>query len=522
MSGRVVLVGAGPGDPGLLTLRGQRCLAVADVVVHDYLVHARLLESVRADAEIVCVGRSHGEGDRLTQDAIEALLVERARAGKLVVRLKNGDPFVFGRGGEEAVALRHAGVPFEVVPGVTSAVAVPAYAGVPLTHRDHASLVTIATGHQAWTPGASEPGVPSLPWEVLARHGGTLVFLMAVRQLGGVLAALAEAGLDPATPAAIIERGTLGSQRTTEGTVATLPAMAGAAGVGPPAVCVVGTVVGLRDRVRWFEDRPLFGRRVVVTRPREQAAELSRVLEDAGAEVLSFPTIAIAPPADPAPLARAAAAAGDYDWIVLTSSNGVRAFFTAFADLGRDVRELAGVRLAAIGPETAAELGRRLLRPTVVPGEYRAEGLLDALAVEDLRGRRMLLPRAAGARAVLPDTLAARGATVDEVIAYRAVTPSDADVPGMRAALASGSVDAVTFTSSSTVRHFVELVGAEGVRALGRAVVACIGPVTAETARELGMSVAVCPADYTAPALASALVQHFCKAERDRISGEGR
>jgi len=522
MSGRVVLVGAGPGDPGLLTVRGQRWLAVADVIVHDYLVHARLLDSVRADAEIVSVGRSHGERDRLTQEAIEALLIERARAGKLVVRLKNGDPFVFGRGGEEAVSLRDAGIPFEVVPGVTSAVAVPAYAGVPLTHRDHASVVTIATGHQAWTPGDGEPGVPVLPWEVLAHHGGTLVFLMAVRQLGGVLAALVAAGLDPATPAAIIERGTLGSQRTIVGTVATLVEEARAASVVPPAVCVVGTVVGLRDRVRWFEDRPLFGRRVVVTRPREQAAELSRVLEEAGAEVLSFPTITIAPPADPEPLTRAAAEAGGYDWIVFTSSNGVRTFLAAFAELGRDVRELAGVRLAAIGPETAAELGRHLLRPAVVPREYRAEGLLDALAAEDVRGRRILLPRAAGARPILPDTLAARGATVDEVIAYRAVTPADADVSGMCAALTAGRVDAVTFTSSSTVRHFVELVGAEGVRALGRAVVACIGPVTADTARDAGMSVAVCPDDYTAPALATALVEHFCKAARDRIRPEGR
>jgi uroporphyrinogen III methyltransferase/synthase len=522
MSGRVVLVGAGPGDPGLLTVHGQRWLGLADVVVHDYLVHARLLESVRADAEIVCVGRSHGERDRLTQAAIESLLVERARAGKLVVRLKNGDPFVFGRGGEEAVTLREAGIPFEVVPGVTSAIAVPAYAGVPLTHRDHASLVTIATGHQAWTPGDAEPGAPALPWDALARHGGTLVFLMAVRQLGGVLAALAAAGMDPSTPAAIIERGTLGSQRTVAGTVATLADRAREVEVGPPAVCVVGRVVGLRDRVRWFEDRPLFGRRVVVTRPREQAAELSRLLEDAGAEVLSFPTIAIAPPADPGPLARAAAEAAACDWMVFTSSNGVRTFFAEFARQRRDVRELAKVRLAAIGPETAAELGRRLLRPAVVPREYRAEGLLDALAGEDLRGRRVLLPRAAGARPILPDTLAARGATVDEVVAYRAVTPADADVAGMRAALASGSVDVVTFTSSSTVRHFVALVGPEGMRALGRTQVACIGPVTADTARELGMSVAVCPADYTTPALAAALVEHFCKPDGDHVSPEGR
>jgi uroporphyrinogen III methyltransferase/synthase len=519
--GRVVLVGAGPGDPGLLTLRGQRWLAAADVVVHDHLVHGRLLESVRPDAEIVLVGAPHQEGSRLSQTAIEDLLVDHARAGKLVVRLKNGDPFVFGRGAEEAQALRQAGIPFEVVPGVTAAVAVPAYAGIPATHRDHASLVTIATGHQAWTPGAPEPGIPQLPWESLAKQGGTLVFVMAVRQLAGVLAALVAAGLDPGTPAALVHRGTLGTQRTVEGSADTLGARVRDAGVGPPGVLVVGRVVSLREQLRWFEERPLFGRRVVVTRPREQAGELARALEDAGAEVVLFPTIAIAPPLDPAALDRAAADATGYDWIVFTSSNGVRAFFARFAAHQQDVRTLARVRLAAIGPETAAELERRMLRPAVVPREYRAEGLLEALAGEDLRGRRILLPRAAGARAVLPETLAARGATVDEVIAYRAVAPAGADVAGLRAALGAGDIDALTFTSSSTVHHFVELVGPDVVATLcgaRRLVVACIGPVTADTAREAGLAVDVCPADYTAPALADALVDHFCNAPGDRLS----
>jgi uroporphyrinogen III methyltransferase / synthase len=520
-SGRVVLVGAGPGDPGLLTLRGQRWLAAADVVVHDHLVHRRLLESVRPDAEIVLVGAPHQDGGRLSQSAIEDLLVDRARSGKVVVRLKNGDPFVFGRGAEEAEALRRAGIPFEVVPGVTAAVAVPAYAGIPATHRDHASLVTIATGHQAWAPGAPEPSIPQLPWDVLAKQGGTLVFVMAVRQLAGVLAALVAAGLDAATPAALVHRGTLGSQRTIEGTAATLAARVREAGVGPPAVLVVGQVVSLREQVRWFEERPLFGRRVVVTRPREQAGDLARALEDAGAEVVLFPTIAIAPPLDPVALDRAVAVSAGYDWIVFTSANGVRAFFARFAAQQRDVRELAPVRLAAIGPETAAELERRLLRPAVVPLEYRAEGLLEALAGEDLRGRRILLPRAAGARPVLPETLVERGASVDEVIAYRAVAPADADVPGLRAALAAGDIDAVTFTSSSTVRHFVELVGRDTIASLGgarRPVVACIGPVTAETAREAGLAVDVCPVEYTAPSLAAALVDHFCNATGDRLS----
>ena len=512
MSGRVYLVGAGPGDPGLLTLRGQRCLAAADVVVHDDLVSRRLLEHARPDAEVIAVGGAHGDPARLDQAEIERLLVARATSGKTVVRLKNGDPFLFGRGAEEAEALGRAGVPFEVVPGVSAALAVPAYAGIPATHRDHASLVTIATGHQARPAAGAEPTAPALPWAELARQRGTLVFVMGMRQLPAIMAKLLEHGLAGATPAAAVERGTTGRQRTVVATVATLAERVAAAELGPPAVVVVGSVVGVRERVRWFEERPLFGRRVVVTRPRAQAGELARLLEDAGAEVILFPTIAIAPPRDPAALERAVAGAAQQDWIVFTSPNGVRVFFEVFARQERDVRELATVRLAAIGPETAAELGRRHLRADTVPAEYRAEGLIAALAGEDLRGRRFLLPRAAGARAVLPQALTARGARVEEVVAYDAVLPGEADVAGLGAALAARAVDAIAFTSSSTVRNFVTLLGAEQVRRLvcdGRPAIACIGPVTAETARATGLVVAVEPRAYTAPALAAALVEHL-------------
>jgi uroporphyrinogen III methyltransferase / synthase len=514
MSGRVFLVGAGPGDPGLLTLRGQRCLAAADVVVHDHLVNRRLLAHARAGAEVVDVGRPHGEGGRLSQDAISALLVERARAGRTVVRLKNGDPFLFGRGGEEAAALAGAGVAFEVVPGVSAAIAVPAYAGIPVTEREHASLVTIVTGHLAC---AGEPGsAPPLPWDALVAQGGTLVFLMAVRRLAAIMDALAAHGLDPAVPAAAIARGTTGEQRTVVATVATLAERAAAAGVAAPAVVVVGRTVALRERIAWFEARPLAGRRVVVTRPRAQAESLALTLEDLGADVVPFPTIAIADAPDAAALDRAVGAAGGYDWIVFTSANGVRVFFARLAALGRDVRELARARLAAIGPETAAELERRLLRPAVVPADYRAEGLLDALAGEDMRGARVLLPRAEGARAILPERLRARGAAVDEVIAYRAVTPPDADVAGLRAALAADTIDAVTFTSSSTVRNFAALVGPDALAALAsrrQPRVACIGPVTADTAREIGLRVDVVPEAYTTAALARALAEHFAKAD---------
>jgi uroporphyrinogen III methyltransferase/synthase len=519
MSGRVYLVGAGPGDPGLLTLRGARCLAAADVIVHDYLVAPRLLEHVRPDAEVIAVGHSHHE--RLEQSAIEQILVERACAGRTVVRLKNGDPFLFGRGGEEAEALRRAGVPFEVVPGVSSALAVPAYAGIPVTHRDHASVVTVATGHQARAAADGTPEPPALPWDALARQGGTLVFLMGVRQLPAIMNALVAHGLAADTPAAVVQHGTTGRQATVVATVGTLAARARA--VEPPGVVVVGRVVRLRERLRWFEARPLFGRRVVVTRARGQAGPLADRLEERGAEVIAFPTIVIAPSPDPAALDHAVTTAAGYDWILFTSANGVRAFFTRFAALGRDVRELAAVRLAVIGPETAEELGRHLLRPALVPADYRAEGLLAALAAEDVAGRRILLPRAAGARAILPAELRARGASVDEVIAYQAVPPADVDLTGLRTALEGGTVDALTFTSSSTVRNFVGLVGRAEVARLvrgDRPAVACIGPVTAETAREHRLPVAVMPREYTAAALADALVEHFCNAGADRLCEE--
>jgi uroporphyrinogen III methyltransferase/synthase len=507
VTAKVYIVGAGPGDPGLLTLRGQACLAAADVVVHDHLVPLRLLAHARAGAELIAVGNPHGDPMRLSQTAIGALLIERARAGRTVVRLKNGDPMLFGRGGEESRLLADAGVAFEVVPGVTSALAVPAYAGIPVTHRDHASVVTIATGHQACGDGP-----PDLPWDALVRQRGTLVFLMAVRQLEAILTALAAHGLAGDTPAAIVQHGTTARQVTVTATIGTLAARAREAGIGSPAVLVIGAVAGLRDGLAWFEERPLFGRRIVVTRPRAQVAALAHLLEAAGAEVVCFPTIALAPPEASGALDRAVAESAAYDWIVFTSPNGVRAFLDRFAAQARDLRELAGVRLAAIGPETAAELGRHLLKPAVVPAEYRAEGLLEALGDDDVCGRRILLPRAAGARSILPDTLVARGARVDEVIAYRAVPPPDADVAGMRAALASGSIDALTFTSSSTVRNFVALVGPDEVArhvSSVRPVIACIGPITAETARECGLTVAVMPAQYTVPALAAAVIAHL-------------
>lgn len=520
MTGFVSLVGAGPGDPGLLTVRGRRRMEEADLVVHDYLVDRRQLELVRAGAEVLAVGAPHGAGPRLAQADVSQLLVDRARAGQRVVRLKNGDPMLFGRGGEEAAVLHANRVPFEIVPGVTSALAVPAFAGIPVTHRDHASMLTIVTGHLAC--GESPPTLPSLPWAQLANPAGTLVFLMAMKTLETIVEQLLAHGMDAATPAAMIQQGTTANQRTVTATVGTVVAAVRAARLRSPAVLVIGTVVNLRETVGWAERQPLFGRRVLVTRPREQAGSLLEWLASQGAEAIALPTIAIAPAPDPAALDAAVGRAADYDWIVFTSVNGVRVFFERFAALGGDIRSLSNARIAAIGPETAAAVRQRLLQPAVVPDDYRAEGLLAAFAAEELSGRRVLLPRAAGARAVLPDTLRARGAVVDEVCAYQAVLPPAAAGERLRELLTADALDAVTFTSSSTVRNFATLAGPEllaTVIARCRPAIACIGPVTAATARELGLPVDVEPERYTVSALADALRALLCTPTADHLTG---
>jgi uroporphyrinogen III methyltransferase/synthase len=502
-AGIVYLVGAGPGDPGCLTLRGKECLSRADLVVYDYLANAELLRHAPATAERVFAGK-HGAGPHLLeQDEINALLVSSARAGKTVVRLKGGDPFVFGRGGEEAEALAAAGLRFEIVPGVTSALAAPAYAGIPVTHRDWVSGVTVLTGHEA--PGKRTSRVR---WDLVATAGNTIVLLMGVTQLRSNLGALLDAGLDPDTPAAAIRWASTPRQRVLRGTAATLAAEVEAGRLRPPVTVVVGEVVRLRDTMTWFEHRPLFGRRVLVTRTREQAGTLSALLAEQGAEVIECPAIRLADPPSFAPLDAALDRLESYDWVVFTSVNGVERFFARLDQCQRDVRDLHRARIAAIGPETARALARRHLRADLVPDEYRAEGLLEALS-SDVRGRRFLLPRAAGARAILPDTLRAAGAEVDEVITYRSEVP-DESVALLRAALDEGALDVLTFTSSSTVTSFLALLeraaGADGRARIANARVACIGPITAATATEHGLRVDVVPDSYTIPALVEALV----------------
>jgi uroporphyrinogen III methyltransferase/synthase len=500
----VYLVGAGPGDPGLITVKGRACLQRAEVVIYDYLANESLLEAAPSQAERIYVGKKAG-AHAMSQEEINRLIVEKGR-GAVVVRLKGGDPFIFGRGGEEALALREAGIPFEVVPGVTSAVAVPAYAGIPLTHRDLTSSVAFVTGHEM--PGKE---TSAIHWDRLATAVGTLVFLMGVRNLEHITSQLTTCGRAPETPVAVIRWGTTPEQETVTGTLATIAEVAAAADISPPAIIVVGEVAALRQELNWFEGRPLFGKTILVTRAREQASDFRALLEERGARCLEFPTIEVAGPPTWEPLDRALKSIDRYQWVIFTSVNGVRFLFQRLEALGEDVRALRGIRLAAIGPKTAAALEERGLRLDLVPSEYRAEAVIDALGEAEIRGRRFLLPRAAKARELLPEKLAEMGGEVEVVTAYETVRPSE-KAEEVRRLLREGAIHCITFTSSSTVENFIAMVGDDHLPSLlGKAVVACIGPITAETARKHGLTVEIIPDEYTIEALTAALVAHFQK-----------
>ena len=500
--GHVYLVGAGPGAPGLITLDGVRALERADVVIYDYLASPRLLDHAPPGAERRLVGK-HGGGQHTEQAVITALLIEQARDGRTVVRLKGGDPFVFGRGGEEAEALAAAGIPFSVVPGVSSAVAVPAYAGIPLTHRDLASSFTVLTGYEY--PDKAELAVH---WDAVAQRGNTLVFLMTTRQLGANMAQLLAHGVPPETPAAVIRWGTTAEQETVVGTVASIGDLVAARHLQPPAIAVVGQVVRLREALAWAERRPLFGRRIVVTRPRAQATGFIDALSVLGADVLPCPTVEIVPPESWAPLDAAIDRLESYDWLVLTSANGVQMFFDRLRERGRDVRALHRARLAAVGSETAAAITARGLLVEVVPDEFRAEAVAEAMQAAGVAGARVLLPRAAVAREVLPVMLRAAGALVDEVASYRSVAPQR-DMSELRALLTDGAVDLITFTSSSTVTNFLALLGADAPTLLADTPAGCIGPITADTARAEGLQVVLQPATYTIAAFSEAILAYF-------------
>ncbi|HEX9937550.1 MAG TPA: uroporphyrinogen-III C-methyltransferase [Longimicrobium sp.] len=481
MSGTVYLVGAGPGDPGLLTLRAAELLARADVLVYDALASPEIVERA-GRAERIYAGKRGGTRNVLSQDEISRLLVDLAAKHETVVRLKGGDPFVFGRGGEEALELARAGVAFEVVPGVTAGVAAPAYAGIPVTHRGISTGVTLVTGHE--DPEKPETGID---WGALANTGGTLVFYMSVGRMEENFARLTAAGRSPETPAAAIEWGTWPRQRTVAGTLATLPAKVREAKLGAPSIVLVGEVVALRGELAWFDRRPLSGRRIVVTRARAQASGFAASLQALGAEVVQLPAIRLEAPDDPQPLREAVERLHSFHWIVLTSANGVERFFAALRDAGRDTRALASARVCAIGPATAAELEKHGIRADLVPPEFVAESAVEALAAADeLAGKRVLVPAAEDARPVLADGLRERGAEVTSVVAYRTV-PDGTGADEVRRRIGAGEIDLLTFTAGSTARNFAALVGTE----VGGARVASIGPVTSAALRELGMRVDV-------------------------------
>lgn len=495
---KVYLVGAGPGDPGLLTVKGLECICRADVIVYDRLVRPSILALARPDAELIYVGKASSD-HTMKQDDINRLLVDKAEGDKIVVRLKGGDPFVFGRGGEEAEELVKENIPFEIVPGITSAIAVPAYAGIPVTHRDCCSTFGIITGHEKADGSQSK-----IKWDKIATGLDTIVFLMGVENLPNIVTELVKNGRDPATPIALIRWGTRTDQETLVGTLADIVEKVKSEDFKSPAVTVVGEVVNLREKLRWFDNRPLFGKKVLVTRSRDQASALSELLREYGAEPIEFPVIKISPPESFAELDAALDKIEEYDWVLFTSANSVRAVINRLKELGRDVRSLKGPKIGAIGPKTAESISCLGMNVDFTPAEFVAEAVVQEFP-EDPSGKRILIPRAKEAREVLPEKLAEQGAQVDVVTAYQTLsdTSDKSDrSDGIRKMLNNGEIDIITFTSSSTVENFVKLVGKvpEGIK------IACIGPITAETAKAHGLKPDIIADEYTIEGLVAAMV----------------
>ena len=501
--GKVYLIGAGPGDPKLITVRGKEYLERADVVIYDYLAPKELLDVVRPETEVIFAGKK-GVSRPYTQEGINQLIIKRALKGKIVARLKGGDPFIFGRGGEEADALVQAKVPFEVVPGVTAAIAVPAYAGIPLTYRGLASTVAFVTGHE--DPQKGDTGID---WEKITVGIGTLVFFMGMLRLPKIVRNLIKYGRDPKTPVALIRWGTRLSQQTIRGTLSDIVEKAQEADLKPPVTIVVGKVVELSKRLGWFETRPLFGRKILVTRAREQAGEFSDLLAQNGAEPIEFPTIEVVPPRSFRSLDNAIRKLSEYHWVIFTSVNGVRFFLERLDACGKDIRAMKDVKICAIGPRTAEEIQRLGIKIELVPDEYQAEGIIEKMNGRSLTGKKILLPRAAVAREILPDALRALGATVHVVTAYRTMKPVRSVKP-IRKLLQAHEISAITFTSSSTVRNFVRMFNKRDLpRLLSGMKVACIGPITSETAQHLGIKTDILPKDSTIPAFVEAICRHF-------------
>ena len=504
----VYLIGAGPGDPGLMTVRGLQCLASADVVLYDHLVPARLLRAARPDAEQIDVGVAAPQP--LEQEAICYLLAEKAREGKTVARLKWGDPFVFDRGGTEALFLHEQGVRFEVVPGIPAGIAVPSYAGIPITYPGGGDTVTFIRGHE--DDGKARA---SIDWANLAHLDGTLVCYAGPAHLPDMLRALLAHGRPPDDSAAIVYDGTLPTQTTIAGTLSEMADAVERSTDRRPGMLVVGRVVALREHLRWFDTRPLFGKRILVTRPKDQGVDLVERLEAMGAEAIEAPMIRIEPPDDFGPMDEACARAGEFDWIVFSSANAVDAFMNRLLSGPRDLRALGGVRVCGVGPATAERLAHHGVKVDLTPPEYRAEALLRALTDRgSVKGLKILLPHADIGRELIADEMRKQGADVTEVVAYRTVAV-DADrdgEPDVYRMLLEHRIDVVTFTSASAVRNIVRVLGVEpAVDLLASTVVACIGPVTAEAAAQANITTTIQPANYTIPALVDAIAKHFEK-----------
>ncbi|MGD9172906.1 MAG: uroporphyrinogen-III C-methyltransferase [Desulfobacterales bacterium] len=503
MKAKVYLVGAGPGDPGLITVKGKECIKKADVIIYDYLATPALLKYAAQSAELIYVGKKGGD-HTLSQDEINRLLADKAKSGGIITRLKGGDPFIFGRGGEEAEILIKAGIPFEVVPGVTSAIAAAAYAGIPLTHRELTSTLAFVTGHE--DPTKEET---SINWSSLASGIGTLVFFMGVKNLPNITARLIAHGKSADTPVALIRWGTTSRQKTVTGTLATIADKARAAGLKAPAIIVIGDVVDLRQSLKWFEDRQLLGKRIVVTRARQQASDLVNLLTDLGAECLEYPTIEIIPPNNPRPLKQAVANLSAYDWIVFTSVNGIGFFFEQLFAAGKDARALGRLKTAAIGPATAARLLEFGVTSDIVPETYRAESVVAAFKKEKLNNKKILLPRAKEARPILPQKLNKMGARVDEIPAYETLKTVE-NTADLVQQLKDKRVDMITFTSSSTVKNFKALLPAKDFAALIQGIaIASIGPITSDTAKKLGFDVHITAESYTIPGLVNAILRYY-------------
>ena len=500
MGGKVYLVGAGPGDPGLFTLKGKAVLEHADCVVYDSLASEDLLRFARPECERICAGkRAHDHA--MSQAEINRLLVTRALAGQVVVRLKGGDPFIFGRGGEEAEELVRAGIAFEVVPGISSGYAAPAYAGIPVTHRGLTSSVCFITGH-------GDPAQPeqALDWSKVSTALGTLVFFMGIKNLPGITTALVRHGCDPHTPVAVIRWGTRADQQVVTGTLAEIASKA--AWIEPPAITVVGEVVKLREHLAWFERLPLFGKRIVITRMREQALAFREALAELGAQVVEIPSIEIRNPASWEPLDGAIRRLEEFDYLLVTSVHGVRNLLARLKVCGRDVRYLKGLQIGAIGPATAAEFAQTGVSVDFIPTEYRAEGLLKVLGNQDLREKAFLIPRAKIARDLVPRVLRERGARVDVVEAYETVAP--AFPVGELEHLLTPRPDCITFTSSSTASNFAKLLGAGSIQEiLAGVTIASIGPITSDAIRKLGLGVNIEAQESTIPGLVRAIQAYF-------------